>query len=165
MSEQPSADRAVADRRPRRWGRRVATAVVWAAMIYAAVAGLVSVIPQVFWPQPAAWARAEAPEGCVEGLRALQSSLMAQAADQVATGGRADTNALLRWLAGWDERYIALAPRCGADAEREAYDALGSLRHRMETFLHRYHREQGELARELDHQLQQLASPPSGDAR
>lgn len=161
MSDQRSVDRA--DRRSGRWGRRVASIIVWIAMIYAAVAGMVSVVPQVFWPQPPAWAVKAAPASCAEGLRELEGELMSRAAERVATGSPSGARPLRLWLSGWDDRFLALKPHCTTEAETHAYQDLNRLRHHMETSLLRFDREEGHLIRSLDDQLRGLGERSTGE--
>jgi hypothetical protein len=50
----------------------------------------------------------------------------------------------------WDDRYVALAPRCDGDAR---YDRVGTLRHRIHTTTRRFAREDGHLFEEVERSL------------
>jgi len=132
-------------------------------MIYAAVAGLASVIPQVFWPEAPAWAQKAVPESCVEGLRQLRQELVDRASSQVATGGSASDRALDRWFERWDARFLALEPHCATPGESDAYALLNQLRHRMGTSLQRFDSQEGSLDRKLDRKLRRLSARSSGE--
>jgi hypothetical protein len=125
-------------------------------MIYASTAGLISILPQVFWPDHSSWAAGAVPEHCATGLRQLKAELLTRASDRVAMAGHPDAASLDRWLRGWDDRYIALEKHCEAGPEGRAHATLGRLRHHTGTFLRKFDREEGRIARQLNRELQAL---------
>jgi len=135
--------------RSRRIGRGIATTLVVALLAYLIGVGLLSVVPQVFWPD-----RAELDESvtCTEGLLDLRGRLLARAGDRVASGGGEGRAALRRWLHDWDRQHLGLESRC-TGSERKAWRLLGQLRQRVQATLERFDADEGELARDLDHTL------------
>ncbi|MEO0321901.1 MAG: hypothetical protein AAF447_03020 [Myxococcota bacterium] len=134
-------------RRAARAGRRVALAIYWALMIYITAVGFLSVVPQVFFPEADA---ALAPTGpCPAAFTTLREELVTAAERHV---GRREQE-LDPLLQRWDDRYAALRLRCDDPGEREL-----QLRHRLETTLRRYDRDEGSL---LD-ALRAGASIPEG---
>ncbi|MBX3272146.1 MAG: hypothetical protein KF729_17910 [Sandaracinaceae bacterium] len=121
--------------------------MVAGGILYLIGVGFYSVIPRVFSP-PAS--ELPASVTCARGVETLRVELLDRAAERVRTGGEADPSALRRWLRDWDGRYHALAPRCGA-GEQARWALLGRLRYRLQGTLERYDREDGELARAIQH--------------
>ncbi|MEM9074251.1 MAG: hypothetical protein AAGE52_37505 [Myxococcota bacterium] len=120
----------------------MALAVYWSFLVYTAVVGFGSVIPQTFWP--IASAEASAPEGtCSEGLSALRQELRAEAAAQV--GGEGGD--MGEFFARWDDRHLLLEERC---EDEPAYRRLDVLRHRVETSLRRFQSDEGRIFDELE---------------
>ncbi|MEM1418947.1 MAG: hypothetical protein AAGH15_28900, partial [Myxococcota bacterium] len=135
-------------RRAGRTGRRVALVIYWALMIYIAAVGFISVVPQVFFPE---FDPEMAPAGpCPEAYATLREELVEAAADHV---GRENPDALAPLLDRWDDRYAALRDRCDDPGEREL-----QLRHRLETTLRRYDRDEGTLLDAL-----RASAPPEGN--
>lgn len=125
-----------------RRGRRAALALYWAFLVYIAVVGFASVIPQTFWPTPNP--TASAPEGsCSDGIQTLTRALRAQASETV----RGTAPPLNDFLRQWDDRYLLLAERCD---DEPRYRRLGALRYRLETSLRAFEREEGRLLAELE---------------
>lgn len=115
-------------------GRRIALAVYWAVTVWLAVASLVSIIPQVFWP---AEARGEAPatvSSCDEALRTLHAELLTGVSDELAALDAPARPEAAAFLLAWDERYRSLDGPCG---DRRAYPLLNQLRHALGTDLGR----------------------------
>lgn len=111
-------------------------------MVYIAVVGFSSVIPQVFWPR--ANTDVAAPEGtCEESMAELRDGLRSEAGRFVA----GESDALEIFLTRWDDQYLHLERRCEGVA---AYTRLGILRHRVETTLRQFGRVEGRLFAELD---------------
>ncbi len=125
----------------------MALAIYWALMIYIAAVGFYSVVPQVFFPEADP---ALAPEGpCPTAFATLRDELVEAAERHV--GRRPQELGPL--LERWDARYAALRQRCDDPGEREL-----QLRHRLETTLRHYDRNEGSL---LD-ALRAGASIPEG---
>lgn len=127
-----------------RLGRRVAGGLYVVLCAYAIGAGLISVLPQIFWPAeaygiaPADVAR----EDCPPALRALRAELLDAAADAVRDPGG---GSMRPFLDGWDERHRALAPTCG---DLPSYDLLARLRYGVEEHIQRFEAEEASLAAE-----------------
>lgn len=145
----PDEDRAARrDRRGRKsLGRRIATVVVSLAILYLVGVGLASVIPQVFWPDRVAL---DPSLTCAEGLREMRAELLARSSDRVASLGAQED--LTPFFARWDERHVALEPRCSG-SELDAWELLGRLRQRVDDTLERVDDEEGDLARRMDNTL------------
>jgi len=126
----------------RRLGRTIATVIVASGIAYLLGVGLLSVIPQIFYP-----AQADLPEdlSCGEGLDELRAELLDRAGERVAAGG-SDTRDLRAWLVDWDARYHGLESRCDGD-QYQRWTLVGRLRRRIEGTLERFDREDGALAR------------------
>lgn len=123
-------------------GRRIALAIYLTFMVYIAVVGFSSVIPQVFWPE--AKTDVTAPEGtCTESMAELRDGLRDEAGRYVA----GETESLDIFLTRWDDQYLHLERRCEGV---QAYTRLGILRHRVETTLRQFGRVEGRLFAELD---------------
>ena len=123
-------------------GRKIAIGIVVSSIGYLIGVGLVSVIPQVFYPE-----NADVPSevSCAEGVRDLRADLLTHAAERVGAG-EADPVALRSWFTAWDARYYAIESRCdGTDLER--WTLVGRLRHRLQGTLERFDSAEGELAR------------------
>jgi hypothetical protein len=165
MSEQHDVDQGAEGRRARAWGRRVALILVWTVMIYAATAGFASILPQVFRPEPSAWAVEAVPPSCAQGLRDLQDELLARASRHVSAAGAEGPPNPDPWLAAWDDRHLALDPHCQTDSERRAHKDMGRLRHHIGTLLRKFDREHGRMARSLDRQIRSLAEDPGETPR
>ena len=118
-------------------GRRIALAAYGVLLVYVSIVGLSSVIRQVFFRKVDPAAAAAIGPDCAEGLATLRDELMHLTKTQVTTPhGAGSTASLERSLGGWDERYLALRPRC----PEHPYRLLGRLRYRLETSLTRYDR-------------------------
>jgi len=132
-------------RRAGRIGRRVALAVYWTLLLYLAVVGFYSVTPQVFAPDIDEDARTELPEACDPALRLLHEQLREHAARTMHRGH--DERDFWR---RWDARYDALSVDCHGEP---TYGDVGQLRHRLQTTLQRFQREDGALSREVERLL------------
>lgn len=131
-------------------GRRLAQAVVFAAVAYIAIVAYGSVIPRVFWPESSPEARERAPTDCEQGLRELSTRLERFASEKVGSAGQQEGfSDLTPFLATWDDDYLAMKERC----EGPTTEALDRHRHHLETALRRYDREDGQLAREVERAL------------
>ena len=110
---------------------------------YLIIMGLVSVVPQVFYPETA-----EIPDEltCPEGVDELRTELLDHAGERVAAGGDANPTELRTWLREWDARFHALETRCEG-SELDRWTLVGRLRHRIQGMLERYDGAEGELAR------------------
>lgn len=129
--------------RSRSIGRGLATGLVVAFLAYLIGSGVVSVVPQIFWP------RVDAPPPnvrCEEGLSQLRAELLARAGDHVSEGGTAED--LRPWLRDWDRRHLALEDRCG-DTHARTWDLLGRMRQRLASTLRRFDDGEGDLDRDL----------------
>lgn len=122
-------------RRAGRIGRRAALALYWTLLLYLAVVGFTSVIPQVFFPEVDETARAELPQDCAAAI-AVQHEALEEFA--MAVTGR-DTNNPEFWQS-WDRRHNALGTDCGGD---ERFGRLETLRYHFENSLQRLEREEG----------------------
>lgn len=119
-------------------------------IIYLCGVGLYSVVPQVFYPQPA-----EIPEDltCRDGLGRLRAELLTYSADRIRLPSNSEAAPPGDFFAEWDPRHVALESRCTTGTEGEAWELLGRLRQRVQGTLERYDREEGELARAMDSTL------------
>lgn len=138
----------------RRKYRRIAGVFFASVIVYLVAVGLVSVIPQVFWPEPG-----EIPRdlGCRDGLAQLRQELLTYTSERVRDPS---TDADLDpFFSDWDLRHLALEPRCAEGREQDAWQLLGRLRQRTEGTLERYAREEAELAATMD---STLAAPRGG---
>ncbi len=136
-------------RRSRSLGRRIATVLVVCGLAYLVGVGLISVIPQVFWPEAA-----ELPTSlsCADGVRELRDELLSFASDHVARAGSDDSREMRPFFERWDLRHRALEARCEGE-EADAWVQLGQTRERLEATLQRFDAEEGALARQVDHTL------------
>lgn len=131
-------------------GRRIATVVVGSALVYIVTVGVISVVPQVFWPETATL---DPSITCAEGLRDLRAELLTFAGEHVANGGsERDDEVVDRFLRPWDLRHRGLEARCTGE-ERNTWELLGRMRQRLESTLARFDAEEGALARAVDHDL------------
>lgn len=132
-----------------RVARRIASLIVISGIVYLIGVGIVSVVPQVFWPE-----KGHVPAGvtCAAGLRELRAEMLARAGEHVASGGSDDARWMRPWLTRWDLRHRALEDRCTGD-DREAWVLVARMRERMEGSLERFDEEEGELARQVDRAL------------
>ncbi|MBX3248263.1 MAG: hypothetical protein KF901_13875 [Myxococcales bacterium] len=150
MSPKPEGAQEPAGRvRAGRIGRRVALGFYFAFLVYITVVAFWSVVPQIFWPASSAPADAD----CATGLRELTVDLRARAA------GGVTANASALDFAAWDDRYHALAARCESD---DRYHRVGVLRHRLDTTLRRFAREDARLFDEVERSLTAATSPREG---
>jgi len=141
--------------------RRIARGVYWLLCAFVVIAGVSSVVPQVFWPARRVSSRTEP---CAETLRSLERDLSSFASDRVASPATGNDRQLRRWLDGWDQRYASAEPQCTGTEER-AYRVLGRLRYSTEGLLRRHAREAGPLAREVASVLgEPVVAPPSTPA-
>ncbi len=130
-----------------RIGRRIALAVYWVFLIYIAIVGFYSVVPQVFWPPRPLdeTAQAVVESGCEEGSNTLRTNLREVLQRHV--GGEPNQfDAFERW----DSIHLELTKRC---AER-AHDLhqLETLRYQVATTMRRFDREDGRAFAELRQQ-------------
>jgi hypothetical protein len=136
-----------------RIGRRVASMFAVAAVAYFIIVGIVSVIPQVFWPERAA---IDPSVTCEAGVRDLRAELLARASDHIASGGSEDRTWMETWLEDFDRRHLGLEGRCSGEGH-EAWSLVGRMRERVQSTLVRFDDEEGALAREADERLARLA--------
>jgi hypothetical protein len=131
---------------------------VWACgIIYITIVTFASVVPQALFPE-----RHHAPSGaapvsaaqCDTKLRTLYADLMAHAADQTQNPTE-DASHDARFFGQWDREYNALTGQC----DEPLHANLGRLRHRIQTSLRRYEREEGRLARSLAQRLSDTSAP------
>lgn len=132
----------------RRLGRRIAGGAVIVFLVYLIGVGVISVVPQVFWPE---MAELDPAIGCEDGVRDLRTELLTFAGERVASAG-GDPAALEAYFDRWDLRHRALEPRCQGDGHH-AWTLLGRMRGRLESRLERFDAEEGALAREVDSTL------------
>lgn len=156
MAERKSDDspnpESTGDRRSRSQaglGRRIATIVVSSALVYIVTVGVISVVPQAFWPEAATL---DPSITCAEGLRDLRAELLAFAGEHVASGGSERGEVVDRFLRPWDLRHRGLEGRCTGEAHH-TWELLGRMRQRLESTLARFDAEEGALARAVDQTL------------
>jgi hypothetical protein len=142
--------------RGRHTGRLVATGIVWLMIAYAVGIGLISVIPQVFWPTPSAAAEPVLSGSCDEALLTLERTLLERVSARFQPGREPPTEPDAVWLERWDGHYTALRSRCAHDDDHP-YELLGRLRHRIGILLRRFEREQAPLIRRIERSL----APPT----
>lgn len=155
-----------AARDPARVGHRVFTALHLALVLYVIISGVVSVVPQIFWPgraegegpAPEGAPEAVPAEGCAAVLDALETELVDRTTE-AARGleGRPGTDLDARaWLDTWDGRYRALEAPCG---HLRSYPLLARVRYAVEEDVLRTitetSRSAAETRRALDEDLQQ----------
>ncbi len=145
-TQERSGESAESRRRSRSLGRRLATGLVVCGLLYLIGVGLLSVIPQVFWPEAA---EVDPSISCADGLRDLRAELLAFAGEHVARGGSDDRETVRNFLGPWDLRHRGLEERCEGD-ERDAWVRLGQMRERLQGTLYRFDAEEGALARAVD---------------
>ncbi len=155
-TQERSGESAESRRRSRSLGRRLATGLVVCGLLYLIGVGLLSVIPQVFWPEAA---EVDPSISCADGLRDLRAELLAWSGERVASGGQASTSGLDRYFERWDLRHRGLEARCDASGESDAWVRLGRMRERLQGTLERFDDEEGALARSLDDLLASPSSP------
>lgn len=151
--ERRKRESAESRRRSRSLGRRLAIGLVASLLLYLIGVGLVSVIPQVFWPEAA---EIDASVRCADGLRDLRAELLAFAGEHVAAGGSERPGRVRDYLARWDLRHRGLEARCTGAGEDEAWVALGRMRERLQGTLERFDENEGALARSVDSTLARL---------
>ncbi|MEZ4251479.1 MAG: hypothetical protein R3B99_24975 [Polyangiales bacterium] len=154
MTTTPERPEPASRRRAGRIGRRVALAIYWSFMLYVAVVSFYSLIPQIFWPK--SHDTLEETGTCEMELTSLVERLRAHVAATV--GGEAPEEEFFR---RWDDRYVALRPRCEDD---DRYARVGTLRHRIDTTEKRFAREDGRLFEEVERSLRPAARTRPTDA-
>lgn len=120
------------DRGAPRIGRRIMSGVYALLVVYVIGSGIVSVVPQIFWPAEAhGVSPAEPAEGCPAALLALEAELREHAADAARDldGRSSSPEASRAWLDTWDGRYRALEPSCG---RLRSYPLLARVRYAVE---------------------------------
>ena len=129
--------------------RRIAGAFFGLIVAYLIGVGLVSVIPQIFWPE-----QVELPQdlSCREGLSQLREELLSYSSGRVRSPDGVAAG-FGPFFDNWDNRHVALESRCASGNEQDAWELLGRLRQRVQGTLERYDREEAELARALDSTL------------
>lgn len=151
--ERRKRESAESRRRSRSLGRRIAIGLVASSLAYLIGVGLISVVPQVFWPEAA---EVDASVRCVDGLRELRRELLAFAGEHVAAGGSEQPRRVRDFLARWDLRHRGLEARCTSEAESDAWVALARMRERLQGTLERFDQNEGALARSVDSTLARL---------
>lgn len=138
-------------------GRRLVLAVWGCGIIYITIVAFASIVPQALFPERSQAAdRGTNANGsqtisaadCETRLRTLYADLMAHAAEQTQTPNE-DASQDARFFRPWDREYNALTGQC----DESLHANLGRLRHRIQTSLRRYEREEGRLARSLAQRL------------
>lgn len=138
-------------------GRKLVLTVWAVGIVYITLVAFMSVIPQALFPERGLAADTVSPRGCDESLRTLYAQLMAHAAAQTQNPAE-DASEDATFFRDWDRRHTALTGQC----DESLHANLGRLRHRIQTSLRRYEREEGRLARSL---AQRLADPDAHPAR
>ena len=104
-------------------GRRVALALYAVLAVWVMGSGLVSVVPQIFWPAPTGPTEVLEASGCGAQIEALVTSL-----EEIA---RVRPEPLRRErFAAWDERFLAIRSSCETQA---AYAPLYRARYAAQT--------------------------------
>lgn len=133
-------------------GRRLAIGIYSIALTYLVIVGLVSVIPQVFWPESDESFDLE----CADGLQLLRHEVDEVRLAYLETN-ETDPTDLASALESWDLRLNALAKRC----EGDQVHLLNHYRHRVELGLQRYMREDAPLANRVTEALGSNPHPQS----
>lgn len=134
-------------------GRRLVLAVWGVGIVYITLVAFASIVPQALFPERSLADGQRAgeplsPAVCESELRTLYADLMAHAAEQTRFPSEgASTDA--PFFRQWDRQYTALTGQC----DESLHANLGRLRHRIQTSLRRYEREEGRLARSLAQRL------------
>ena len=152
----PEADEPESNERRRTvgLGRRLVLAVWGCGIVYITVVAFASIVPQALFPErsraadPAAAGAPPSRAECEAQLRTLYADLMAHAADQTQNPS-ADASRDAAFFGAWDREYNALTGQC----DESLHANLGRLRHRIQTSLRRFEREEGRLARSLARRL------------
>lgn len=134
-------------------GRRLVLAVWGCGIVYITIVAFTSIVPQALFPERGRAAQqpdaaAGSATDCDHRLRALYADLMAHAADQTQNPS-ADASRDATFFGAWDREYNALTGQC----DESLHANLGRLRHRIQTSLRRFEREEGRLARSLARRL------------
>ncbi len=120
--------------------------IYWTFMVYIAIVGFGSIIPQVFWPETA---DADDTIACDAHVAELEHELLHFASTQtmrptlqngplVEWSDDPVRDEIGIWFRDWDTRFLPEYARCGENAKQ-----LFQLRHRLETSIRRYAREEG----------------------
>ncbi|MBK6579617.1 MAG: hypothetical protein IPG17_26215 [Sandaracinaceae bacterium] len=140
-------------------GRKLVLAVWGVGIVYITLVAFASVIPQALFPERGLADGGASAAHCEETMRTMYASLMAHAAAQTQYP-TADVSEDAHFFREWDRQHTALTGQC----DESLHANLGRLRHRIQTSLRRYEREEGRLARSLAERLAdtdaERASPP-----
>ena len=158
----PEADEPESNERRRTvgLGRRLVLAVWGCGIVYITVVAFASIVPQALFPErsraadPAAAGAPPSRAECEAQLRTLYADLMAHAADQTRNPSE-DASLDARFFRQWDREHTALTGQC----DESLHANLGRVRHRIQTSLRRYEREEGLLARTLAQRLADDGAP------
>lgn len=136
------------------WGRRIALGIYIVGLVYIIGVGLVSVIPQAFWPEKETDSTRVA-ESCREGLGGLYMEVRQFVADAAAQpDSPPDDRAKRSFFEDWDRRFAAYRERC----DKKACTMLDRYRYRSELSLDRLQREDEKLARSVESVLPTLST-------
>ncbi len=113
-------------------GRRVATWLYWALVVFVITAGVRSVVSQVFFAPPVA---VQADEPCARVLDRLHAQLRENAI--TGRGAPAPASVTSATLREWDGTHRAIEPTCQG-SDRARWQALGRMRYALEALLTRY---------------------------
>ncbi|UJR79808.1 Hypothetical protein I5071_18460 [Sandaracinus amylolyticus] len=122
-------------------------------VLYVIGAGVISVVPQIFWPAEALGIAPDADAHCPTELDALRTDLLSEAGARVREPA---AEPVRLFLEPWDERYRALAASCGA---LPSYALLARLRYRVEEHLLRYEADVASLDEDTRRALDEDARP------
>lgn len=143
--------------------RRIFGALYVVLAFWVIGSGIVSVVPQIFWPGRAHGDAGPPAEGCAAAIDALQTELLDRTGDAARDlDGRSPTETdpaeidRGAWLDTWDGRYRALEVPCG---HHRSYSLLARVRYGVEEHILRTITETAESAAEtrraIDAELQQ----------
>lgn len=143
--------------------RRIFGALYVVLAFWVIGSGIVSVVPQIFWPGRAHGDAGPPAEGCAAAIDALQTELLDRTGDAARDlDGRSPTATdpaeidRGAWLDTWDGRYRALEVPCG---HHRSYSLLARVRYGVEEHILRTITETAESAAEtrraIDAELQQ----------
>jgi hypothetical protein len=124
--------------------------VFWALTAWLILAGVGSIVPQIFWP---ATALSGSGTGCAMALRDLSQELLAHTANTIKNASSpAAPDAQTVWFREFDERLENTGPLCTQD-EQSALHELLRVRHGLSALLERFEREDAPRTRALDAML------------
>ena len=130
-------------------GYRIGQIIYFALTLFLCVAGLRSVLIQVFFPYVHPH-QAVAAADCERTIRELQGALTSYEADTINGEDSASESSSERvFFSEWDQRFNGAGETC-EDRHPQAYSALGRLRYSVEASLSRHREREASLVNEIN---------------